>query len=152
MEACCLIEFNIAQGPVEQYESKISSKILANSESWIGLNESHINRMQKVQVSNLGTPKCIIKLDSQTQKIKWQIVQRKIRQVRKTMDNKSTNLCKQALIQGQSMCDGEDLLTECITWCKKFGIRCVTLRIEKDKEKAYNLKLKKHYGGVIIKN
>ena len=27
---------------------------------------------------------------------------KKIRQVRKTMDKKSTNLCKQALIQGQS--------------------------------------------------
>ena len=53
-----------------------------------------------------------------------------------TENKKSTNLCKQALIQGQSTCDGEDLLTECITWCKKFDIRCVTLGIEKDKEKA----------------
>ena len=44
-----LILFNLAQRLVKQYESKISSKILANSESWIGLNESHINRMQKVR-------------------------------------------------------------------------------------------------------
>ena len=38
-----------------------------------------------------------------------------------------------------------DLLTECIEWCKKFDIRCITLRIEKDKEKeqAENLKFKK---------
>ena len=62
------------------------------------------------------------------------------------MDKKSTNICKQALIQGQSTCDGEDLLTECITWCKKLGIRCVTKETDTDKEKeqADNLKLKKH--------
>ena len=70
-----------------------------------------------------------------TLKIKWQNVQIKIRQVWKTMDKKSKNLFNQALIHGQSTCDGEDLLTECITWCKIFDIRCVTLRIEQHKEK-----------------
>ena len=64
------------------------------------------------QVSNKGTLNCMIQLDSQTLKIKWQIIQRKIRQVRKTMDKKKSNLCKQALIHGQSTCGGEDLLTE----------------------------------------
>ena len=44
-----LIGFTVANGPVEQYKLKISSKILANSESWIGLNDTHIERMQKVQ-------------------------------------------------------------------------------------------------------
>ena len=69
------------------------------------------------------------------------------------MDKKSTNLCKQALIQGQNMCGGEDLLTECIPWCKKFDIRCVALGIEKDKEKEHadNLKFEKHCGGKIRK-
>ena len=73
-----LIGFNIASGPVEQYEWKISSKLLANSESWIGLNQSHIVRLQKVQddffmkmfqVSNYGTMNCMIQLDSQTMKL-----------------------------------------------------------------------------------
>ena len=61
------------------------------------------------------------------------------------MDKKITNLCRQELIQWQSTCGGEDLLTECIEWCKKLEIRCVTLGIEKDKEKAQaeNLKFKK---------
>ena len=86
-----LIGFNIASGPVEQYKSKL----LANSESWIGLNQSHIDRLQKVQddfymkmfqVSNYGTMNCMLQLDSQTLKINWQIIQRKVRQVQKTMD------------------------------------------------------------------
>ena len=73
--------------------------MLANSISWIGPNESHINRMKKVQdgnfikvfqESNIGTPKCMIQLDIQTLKIKCQMVQRKLRHVRKIMDKKST--------------------------------------------------------------
>ena len=97
------------------------------------------------QVSNLGTPKCMVQLDSQTLKIKWQILLRKIKQIIKKMDKQHTNICKQALIQAQSTCDREDLLTECITWCKKLGIRCVTKGTDTDKgkEQADNLKLKK---------
>ena len=136
--------------------------MIANSESWIGLNNSHIERMQKVQdgyfmkvfqVSNLGTPNCMVQLDSQTLKIKWQILLRKIKQIRKTLDKQSTNICKQALIQRQSMCDREDLLTECITWCKKLGIRCVTkgTDIDKENEQADNLKLKRGLWGEMVK-
>ena len=87
----------------------------------------------------------MIQIDSQTLKIKWQIIQRKIRHVRKTMSKQSTNLCKQALIEGQSTCGGEDLLTECIEWCKKFEIRCVTLGVEKEKAQAENLKFNKAF-------
>ena len=47
---------------------------------------------------NLGTPKCMVRLDSRTLQIKSQILLRKIKQVRKTMDKQSTNICKQALI------------------------------------------------------
>ena len=97
-----LIGFTIAHGPVEQYESKISSKILSNSDSWIGLTNKHIERMQLVQdnyfmkvfqVSDMGTPKCMFRLDSQTLQLKWQILQRKIKQVRKTMDKDDENIC-----------------------------------------------------------
>ena len=44
-----LIGFTIAHGSGAQYESKICSKILSNSESWIGLANEHIERMQQVQ-------------------------------------------------------------------------------------------------------
>ena len=30
------------------------------------------------------------------------------------------------LIAGKKTCTGEDLLNECIAWCKKLNIRCVT--------------------------
>ena len=53
------------------------------------------------------------------------------------------NICKQALIQGRGTFDGEDLLTEFITWRKKFNITCLALGIEeknKEKEQAHNLK------------
>ena len=41
------------------------------------------------------------------------------------MGKPDTNLCKQALIEGQNTCNGEDLLTECINICKKLEILCV---------------------------
>ena len=54
----------------------------------IGLNDTHIERMQKVQVNyfmkvfqiaNTGTPKCKVRLDSQTLQVKWQILLKKIK-------------------------------------------------------------------------
>ena len=61
------------------------------------------------------------------------------------MDEQDANICKRALIQGQSTCVGGDLLTECITWCKKFDIRCVTMGTNPipEMEQADNLKLKR---------
>ena len=81
----------------------ISSKILSNSDSWIRLTNEHIERIQLVQdnyfmkvfqVSDSGTPKCMVRLDSQTLQVKWQILLKKIKQVRKTMDKDDENICK----------------------------------------------------------
>ena len=90
---------------------KVASKILKNCDSWIGLTETHIDRMQTVQdnffkqvfqVSPNGTPTCMIQLDSQTLHIRYQIIMKKIKQIRKTMDKENDNICKNALGQGQS--------------------------------------------------
>ena len=57
--------------------------------------------------------------------MKWQIIPRKIRQVRKTMSKQSKNLCKQVLIEGQSTCGGEVMVVQEIlnpmrnTWSRK---------------------------------
>ena len=61
------------------------------------------------------------------------------------MDKPDTNLGKQALLEGQVTCGGEDLLTECKEWCKKLNISCVTKGVPKDIQKAEeeNLKFKK---------
>ena len=60
------------------------------------LEDYHIDRLQKVQdnlmiemfqVSAKGTQKCMLKM-------RWRIIQMKIRQVAKTMGKPETNLCK----------------------------------------------------------
>ena len=55
------------------------------------------------------------------------------------------NTFKQALIEGQRTCKGEDLLTECKEWFKKLKITCLTEGVPKDVKKAKeeNIKFKK---------
>ena len=43
------------------------------------------------------------------------------------MDNSELNICSSALISGENICAGKDLLNECIEWCNKLNIRCVTM-------------------------
>ena len=77
---------------------------------------------------------------------RFQILLRKReKEFRKIMDEQDANICKRALIQGQSTCGGGDLLPECITWWKKFNIRCVTKGTNPipEMEQADNLKLKR---------
>ena len=78
-----LMGHSVAYAAVEQFEMKISSKILTNCDSWIGLTKKQIDRMQTVQdnffkkvfqVAHKGTPICMIRLDSQTLHVKWQII------------------------------------------------------------------------------
>ena len=45
-------------------------------------------------------------ISCQTLQVKWQILLKKIKQVRKTMDKDDENICKRALIVSQSTCDG----------------------------------------------
>ena len=56
--------------------------------------------MKAFQVSPRGTPKSMLWQDSQMLKIKWRIIQLKIRQVAKTMVKLDDNVCKEALIAG----------------------------------------------------
>ena len=65
------------------------------------------------------------------------------------MGKADTNLCKQALQEGQTTCQGGDVLTECINICKKLEILCVTEG--EQKEAKVKLKIKRHFGGKIIK-
>ena len=60
------------------------------------------------------------------------------------MDKENNNICKNALVQGQSTCAGGDLLNECKKWCKKLNIRCVTRGTDPipEKARADNFKLK----------
>ena len=66
---------------------KVASKILTNCDSWIGLTNKQIDRIQTVQdnffkqvfqVSSKGTPLCLIRLDNQTLHIRYHIIMKKI--------------------------------------------------------------------------
>ena len=51
-------------------------------------------------------------------KMNWRIIKLKLRAITKTMGKSKDNLCRQALINGQETCNGEDLLTKCMNICK----------------------------------
>ena len=85
-----LMGHRVAYAAVEQFKMKISSKILTNCESWIGLTQKQIDRIQNVQdnffkkvfqAASSGTPVCMIRLNCQTLQVKWQIILKKIKQV-----------------------------------------------------------------------
>ena len=123
-----LIGFPTAWGPISEFETKVIPQLLNNAESWLGIKESNLkilqdfqdNLIRKVfQVSAKGTPKGMIRLDSQILPMKWKIVLAKIRTIAKTMGKPSDNLCRMALIEGQRTCNGEDLLTEYICIVQK---------------------------------
>ena len=72
----------MAEVAVNEYASKVSSKLLSNCDSWIDLTEEHITRMQNLQdnyfrqvfqVAAQGTPLCMVRLDSHTLHIQYQI-------------------------------------------------------------------------------
>ena len=65
------------------------------------------------------------------------------------MGKPDTNVGKQALQEGKTTCQREDLLTECINICKKLEIPCVTEG--ERREPGVKLKIKRHYGGKMIK-
>ena len=95
-----LLGHRVAIAPVEQFKSKIISKIISNSVSWIGLTKQHIDRIQNVQdnyfkkVFKVAHPYALVKLDSQTIQVKWQ-------SLLKTMVKDDNKFCKRVLIAGQ---------------------------------------------------
>ena len=62
--------------------------------------------MKAFKVSDTATPKCMVRLDSQTLQVKRQILLTKIKQVRKTTDKDDENIFKKVLIAGQHTFDG----------------------------------------------
>ena len=93
----------MAEVAVTEYASKVISKLISNCESWIDLTEEHITELQNIQdnyfkdvfhVKASGTPLCMIRLDSQTLHIRYQILLRKINRIRKIMGSDETNLAR----------------------------------------------------------
>ena len=102
----------LAEVAVTEYASKVLSKLISNCESWIDLTEDHITELQNIQdnyfkdvfhVNPKGTPLCMVRLDSQTLHIRYQILLRKINRIRKIMGADDTNLAKKSLLAGQHL-------------------------------------------------
>ena len=88
------VGFPTAIGTISEYETEIIPKLLNNAESWLGLNDSHIEKLQNFQdnfirkvfqVSAAGTPKGMLMLYGQMLSVKWRITEMKSRSIGKTM-------------------------------------------------------------------
>ena len=68
----CLMGMPSAMAAIVKFEQEIVTQLLTNSESWLRLNQTHLDKLQDFQngflrkflaVSQSGTPKEMIKMD-----------------------------------------------------------------------------------------
>ena len=104
------------------------TQLLNNSELWLGLIKTHINKIQEFQyiflrrvfqVSPSGTPKGMLELDGQMISMNWMIVESRLRALGKTTRKDYNNICRKP---GRNTCSRVDLLTECIYMCKELKV------------------------------
>ena len=86
-ENLCIMPSAVA--PIVRFEREIASKLLANSESWLGLNQTHLDKLKEFQdrflrrvfqVSQSGRSKGMLELNGHGQvlSMKWRIVERRL--------------------------------------------------------------------------
>ena len=101
-----LIGLPSAIGPINDYETNISTKLLKNADSWLGLNNSHIKTLKNFQddfiiklfqVAAMRMPKSMLWLDGQILQIKRRIIKLKLKARANTMGKSKENLFRQAL-------------------------------------------------------
>ena len=74
-----------------------------------------------------GTTTGIVELDSNMLLMGNRIMQNKLIYVGKIMANSlGTNMGRRALLNRKNTCKGQDLLTECETWCRKLDLPDIT--------------------------
>ena len=98
-EKASLKGMNSAMAAIIQFETQAVTKLLNNCESWIGVTENHIQRLQDIQNKFLrrvliGTPKGMMELDGQILMMHLRIMQKKLRLVGKIMAKHDVNPCK----------------------------------------------------------
>ena len=140
LKSKCIETIQLAESPVmsitgnslpafKLYESTILPTLLHNSESWVSLNQSHINTLQKFQndfIKNVlrlpdSTPKAILQYDVGLMPIKWRIAQKKLLFVNKILRRDPNNICKQVLIS-ESLNNIKGLGHECRLLCSELGL------------------------------
>ena len=139
------------------YEAQIISSLLHNSESWIGINDKHIQLLQKFQDEFIrkvlrlpsSAPKAIMQYDTGLWPMEWRIKYKKLNFVRGIMLKPSSNITKKILYQ-EFLNKIDGLATECNRICidlnidflltntltKQYIKRAVQNRIKIDNETA----------------
>ena len=111
------------------YESTIISTLLHNSESWVGLNQKHINDLENFQnefIRNVlrlpeSTPKAILQYDVGLMPMKWRIAKKKLLFANKILRMDPNNICKQVLIS-ETLSNIKGLGYECKLLCNELGL------------------------------
>ena len=93
------------------YEAQVIPALLFNSESWIGITDTHISDLQNFQdkfVKKLlrlppSTPKAILHWDSGMTLMKWRIAEKKLLFFRKIMLKEERNITRKVLLKEMFM-------------------------------------------------
>ena len=116
--------------PFKLYDATIAEGLLTNCESWIGINQNHIDMLQSFQdkfIKNAlrladSIPKALLTWDIGLTPVKWRIALKKLLFLHRIMLKDIRNITKQVLyeevIQGI-----KGLAYECSLLCKEIGLR-----------------------------
>ena len=91
---------------IKLFEAQVMSGLLFNCESWIGITEAPIDKLQSFQDNFLkkllhlpvSTPQAILHWDCGMEMIKWRIAKSKLMFVRKMRQADCDNICKRAIL------------------------------------------------------
>ena len=139
------------------YEAQIISSLLHNCESWIGINDKHVQLLQKFQEEfirkvlrlPLSSPKALMNYDTGLWPMEWRIKYKKLNFVRGIMLKSYSNITKKVLYQ-EFLNKIDGLATECNHICIDLNLnviltntvtkntikRAVLERIKRDNERA----------------
>ena len=92
-----------SKAAITLFEAQVIPSLLFNCESWIGINDTHLNTLQAFQdafISRLlhlpraGTAKSLIRMDSGMLMMKWRIAERKLQFTNKLRTKDDNNIAK----------------------------------------------------------
>ena len=115
------------------FEATVIPSILHNAESWISINDKHIDELQKFQDNFIkrvlrlhdSTPKAILNWDVGLMPMKFRIAQKKLIFFNKLKLKDNDNLCKRVVFNEIDK-DIKGLGHECINLCSELGLPNIT--------------------------
>ena len=119
--------------PLNLFEALIVQALLNNSESWIGIKDSHITVLQKFQDKFLrrifhapnSITRALLEYDTQMKPMEWRIKERKLNFVRQIFLTDDSNIAKNTIIQEMSV-GINGLGHECDSICNEINLPEIT--------------------------